>query len=303
MKETQPLAVHGRELAFAYPGEQAVFSGLEIAVPEGSVFGLLGANGIGKSTLMKALVGLLPLESGLVSLLGRPPGRGVFREIGLLIESPNLYPHLSGMDNLMIMATYRNASRQRAGEVLRQVGLAEAADKLARHYSTGMKQRLGIAMAILHRPRLLLLDEPANGLDPAGIVSIRSLIRQLNREEGMTVFLSSHLLSEVEQSCTHLGILAPGGLAYQGTLEGAQRQLSRGIRLRLQCKPAGPALERLRQDGREARLGEKGEIRLSLSAKQEIGPVVDLLRSAGIEIYELVIEEGRLEDFFLSLYQ
>ncbi len=303
MNKTEPLAIHGRGVTFAYPGEKAVFSGLDITVPEGSVYGLLGANGIGKSTLMKTLVGLLPLQTGEVSLLGRPLGRSTFRDVGLLIEAPNLYPHLSGMDNLMIMATYRNASRQRAGEVLRLVGLREAANKLVRHYSTGMKQRLGIAMAILHRPRLLLLDEPANGLDPAGIVSIRSLIRQLNREEGMSVFLSSHLLSEVEQSCTHLGILAPGRLAYQGAIEGAQQQLSRGIRLRLQCRPAGPALEKLRQAGREARLGEKGEIRLSLSAKQEIGPVVDLLRSAGIEIYELVIEEGRLEDFFLSLYQ
>ena len=251
-------AIEARGLTYAYPGQPAVFSGLGLTVPEGSVFGLLGANGIGKSTLMKVLVGLLAPREGDVALLGGPIRRAAFRDVGLLIEQPNLYPHLSGLENLMVMATYRDIGRQRAAEVLELVGLADAGNKRIRHYSTGMKQRLGIAMAILHRPRLLLLDEPANGLDPAGIVSIRGLIRRLNQEEGMSILLSSHLLSEVEQSCTHLGILARGHLAYQGTLEGAQRNLSQGLRLRLHCKPLGAALNRLREAGLEADLGGNG---------------------------------------------
>lgn len=295
--------IRARGLTFGYAGEPPVFSNLEMNVPEGSVFGLLGANGVGKSTLMKVLVGLLHPQEGQIALLGAPIRRQTFQHIGVLIEHPNLYPHLSGLDNLLVMATYRKVAKTRASEVLQLVGLSDAGHKLARFYSTGMKQRLGIAMAILHRPRLLLLDEPANGLDPVGIVAIRSLIRKLNREEGMTIFLSSHLLSEVEQSCTHLGILAPGRLAYQGTLEGARRRLSRGLRLRLNCHPVALALDKLRTEGWEARPEEKGGLQLSLSGKQEISQVVDLLRGAGVDIYELIAEEGRLEDFFLSLYQ
>ncbi|MCB0582852.1 MAG: ABC transporter ATP-binding protein [Phaeodactylibacter sp.] len=303
MDETSQYALQASGLTFAYPGSAPVFSGLDLAVPEGSVFGLLGANGIGKSTLMKVLMGLLPRKGGAVSLFGSPIRQEAFHQVGVLIEGPNLYPHLSGLDNLMVMATYRGVGRDRAVEVLELVGLEGHAGKLARHYSTGMKQRLGIAMALLHRPRLLLMDEPANGLDPAGIVDVRSLFRRLNREEGMTIFLSSHLLSEVEQSCTHLGILAPGRLAYQGALEGARRQLPAGVRLRILCRPADRALDVLRAAGLDAGLSEKGALQLPLSGKKEANLVIDLLRGANIDIYELATEEDSLEDFFLSLYQ
>ena len=303
MNANDQSAVQARGLHFAYSGEKAIFSGLEMDVPLGSVYGLLGANGIGKSTLMKALAGLLPLQAGRINLLGGPIRQKAFQDVGLLIEQPNIYPHLSGVDNLLVMATYRKTERSRVSEVLNLVGLEEAGNKQVRHYSTGMKQRLGIALAILHRPRLLLLDEPANGLDPVGIVAIRRLIRALNQEEGMTILLSSHLLSEVEQSCTHLGILARGRLAYQGSLEGARSQLSQGLRLRLHCNPTGPALDAMRAAGWKADPGENGGLQLLLSGKPEISQVIDLLRGAGIDIHELIIEEDRLEDFFLSLYQ
>ena len=296
------MAVEVEQLGFAYPGEPAAFSGLSLSVPRGSVFGLLGANGVGKSTLLKLLVGLLQPASGRVRLLGQAPGQAVFSRVGLMIESPNLYPHLSGRANLEVMATYRRLPRQRVAESLEAVGLQPAGEKQVRHYSTGMKQRLGIAMALLHGPELLLLDEPVNGLDPNGIVAIRRLIRQLNEERGMTILLSSHLLGEVEQSCSHVGILAPGRLAYQGPLSQLREMNQQGLYLRIDCPEAGRALELLLQQGWMAELGEGRSIRFPVVQKSEISRAIDCLREAGIELHQVLIEEDSLETFYLNLY-
>lgn len=297
------MAVEVEQLGFGYPGEPAAFSGLSLSVPRGSVFGLLGANGVGKSTLLKLLVGLLQPASGRVRLLGQAPGQAVFSRVGLMIESPNLYPHLSGRANLEVMATYRRLPRQRVAESLEAVGLQQAGEKQARHYSTGMKQRLGIAMALLHGPELLLLDEPVNGLDPSGIVAIRRLIRRLNEERGMTILLSSHLLGEVEQSCSHVGILAPGRLAYQGPLGQLRKMNQQGLYLRLDCPEAGRAQELLLKNGWAAELGEDREIRFPVSEKSEISRAIDCLREAGIELHQVLIEEDSLEAFYLNLYR
>ncbi len=303
MNFSSNTAISVKKLSFSYSGQEPTFSNFGLEVPEGSIFGLLGANGIGKSTLMKLLVGLLHPQEGQVQLLGRSNPREAFRHLGLMIEQPNLYAHLSGRGNLEVMAAYRGLPASRIGEVLSQVELEAQADKLVRHYSSGMKQRLGIAMALLPPPRLLLLDEPSNGLDPAGIVTVRRLIRKLKEEQHVTILLSSHLISEVEQLCTHVGILGPEGLAYQGTLAGLREQSGQGLRLQLECRDAKAGLEILERKGKDARLNEEGQLEVQLENKRQASGMIALLQEQGVEVYQAIIDQNKLEDFYLNLYQ
>ncbi|MBB4894488.1 ABC-2 type transport system ATP-binding protein [Streptomyces olivoverticillatus] len=208
-----------------YRGGQLAVDGLDLVVPRGSVFGFLGPNGSGKTTTIRMLMGLIEPTSGTARVLGEAmpgAGRRVLPRVGALIEGPALYGFLSGRDNLVRFdaADPTADPRTRAARVegaLDRVGLAGAAGKKARAYSLGMKQRLGLASALLRPRELLVLDEPTNGLDPQGMREIRSLVRQL-ASDGTTVFLSSHLLDEIEQVCTHAAVMAQGRLLTQGTV-------------------------------------------------------------------------------------
>lgn len=204
-------------------GAQAALDGLDLAVPEGVVYGFLGPNGAGKTTTMRILTGLVHADAGAVRVLGEPGGRGHRRrlfEVGSLIESPSFYPFLSGRENLRALAASGAPVRPgRIEELLRLVGLHERAGDRVATYSLGMKQRLGIAAALLSEPRLLLLDEPANGLDPAGIVGMRDTLRGL-AAKGTTVFVSSHILAEVQQLADVVGIIARGRLVREGPIAG-----------------------------------------------------------------------------------
>ncbi|MFE7116462.1 ABC transporter ATP-binding protein [Streptomyces sp. NPDC057654] len=222
-----------RGLSKRYRGGQPAVDGLDLTVPRGSVFGFLGPNGSGKTTTIRMLVGLIEPTSGVARVLGEPmprAGRRVLPRVGALIEGPALYAFLSGRDNLTRYDAADPAAdpRTRSARVsaaLDRVGLAAAAGKKARAYSLGMKQRLGLAAALLQPRELLVLDEPTNGLDPQGMREIRTLVREL-AAEGTTVFLSSHLLDEIEQVCTHTAVMAQGRLLTQGTvgeLAGAAR--------------------------------------------------------------------------------
>ncbi|WP_037802250.1 ABC transporter ATP-binding protein [Streptomyces sp. NRRL F-5135] len=228
--------IETRGLTKRYRGGRPAVDRLDLAVPAGSVFGFLGPNGSGKTTTIRMLLGLIAPTAGSVRLLGRPmpgAGRAVLPEVGALIEGPALYGYLSGRDNLL---RYDSADptadpRTRTARVaaaLDRVGLAPAAGKKARAYSLGMKQRLGLASALLRPRRLLVLDEPTNGLDPQGMREIRALVREL-AAEGTTVFLSSHLLDEIEQVCTHVAVMTRGRLITQGTVA----ELAAGTRGRL----------------------------------------------------------------------
>ncbi|MCA1824174.1 MAG: ABC transporter ATP-binding protein, partial [Frankia sp.] len=193
------------------PPQRAV-DGLDLDVPEGGVFGFLGPNGSGKTTTIRLLLGLVHADAGAMQVLGRRvPDQlpEVIADIGALVETPLFFPAYSGRLNLQLLAGVAGVPRDRVDEVLAQVGLADRADDRVKSYSLGMKQRLGIAAALLKRPRLLFLDEPSNGLDPAGIREVRELIRGLGAS-GITVFLSSHLLGEVEQVCDSVAILVRG---------------------------------------------------------------------------------------------
>jgi ABC-2 type transport system ATP-binding protein len=217
--------IRTRDLTKRY-GELRAVAGLDLDVRDGDIYGFLGANGSGKTTTIRMLLGLVLPTSGAIEVLGRPMPAGraeVLPQVGALVEGPGAYPHLSGRSNLAVIDASGPAGpgrdrRARIAEVLEQVGLDPSDRRPTRAYSLGMKQRLGLAAALLRRPRLLILDEPTNGLDPQGIAEIRELLLQLNRS-GTTVFLSSHLLAEVEQLCSRVGVLDRGRLVLQEQLD------------------------------------------------------------------------------------
>lgn len=196
---------------------------LDMKVREGSIYGFLGPNGAGKSTTLKMLLGLVRPSSGSIEIMGRPiAGRerlAVLRQVGSLIESPSYYGHLSARENLRIYTTILGLSEKNIDKVLEIVRLDRQGSKRVDHFSLGMKQRLGLASAMLSFPKLLILDEPTNGLDPAGIQEMRELIRSLPESYGMSVVVSSHLLSEIDQIVDDIGIIAGGRLCWQGALE------------------------------------------------------------------------------------
>ena len=232
------LAIETRGLTKRF-GHQTAVNGIDLAVPRGAVFGFLGPNGSGKTTSIRMLLGLAAATSGDIAVLGREmPGRlrDVLPRVGALVEGPAFYPFLSGAANLRRLDTADPgaSSTTRAARVhlaLERVGLTHAAGKKVRAYSLGMKQRLGIANALLVPRELLVLDEPTNGLDPQGTREVRSLVRSL-AAEGTTVFVSSHLLAEVEQMCTHAAVMSVGSLVAQGTLDELRRVGAAHVRVR-----------------------------------------------------------------------
>ncbi|MEW2547887.1 ABC transporter ATP-binding protein [Streptomyces sp. NPDC047002] len=301
--------IEARGLTKRYRGGQLAVDGLDLVVPEGSVFGFLGPNGSGKTTTIRMLLGLVQPTAGAARLLGRPmPGaaRAVLPQVGALIEGPAQYGFLSGRDNLVRFdATDPTADpRTRAARVeaaLGRVGLGAAADKRAKAYSLGMKQRLGLAAALLRPRRLLVLDEPTNGLDPQGMREIRTLVREL-AAEGTTVFLSSHLLDEIEQVCTHAAVMARGRLLAQGPVA----ELSGPARGRLAVTTPDPA-DAARVLAEHGVTGvEAGEGRVSGDLPQG-DPGVDpadlnaALVRAGVRVRAFGVERGTLEDAFVAL--
>jgi ABC-2 type transport system ATP-binding protein len=230
------LAISTLGLSKTYGDRQAV-DDLDLNVPAGVISGFVGPNGAGKTTTIRMLLGLIRPTTGTGAVLGqdlRRPARYLPR-VGAMIERPAFHPSLSGRDNLRLLARAGRLPLTRVGEVLARVGLADRGDGLFRSYSLGMKQRLGIAAALLPQPQLLILDEPTNGLDPAGIVSVRELLRSLH-QDGMTVLVSSHLLAEVEQIASHLVLIRHGRLAFQGPVE----QLVRARHPELLITPQDP---------------------------------------------------------------
>ncbi|OYZ43578.1 MAG: ABC transporter ATP-binding protein, partial [Sphingobacteriales bacterium 24-40-4] len=215
------MIIETRNLSYRF-GNQLVLDQVSLNVGEGSVYGFLGPNGAGKTTTIKVLLNLLQTGEEKVFLFGKDLNKNrveILSGIGSLIEQPAIYSHLSGRENLLNRALLLQVHSVKVHEMLDLVNLTEHADKKAGQYSLGMKQRLGIALALLHDPKLLILDEPTNGLDPNGIIEIRQLIRKLVQERAKTVFISSHLLTEVEKMVTHIGIINRGKLLFQGTIE------------------------------------------------------------------------------------
>lgn len=214
-------AIRTTGLTYRYDSRHGVFD-LGLEVPEGGIYAFLGPNGSGKTTTVRLLLGLLSPHAGTIRVGGMERVRGArggAGHIGALVEAPSLYPHLTGRQNLEVSRRLLGLPPQAMEASLERVGLVADADRKVRAYSLGMRQRLGLALALLDTPRLLVLDEPGNGLDPEGALDMRKLIRSLAHDSGLTVFLSSHLLGEVEQVATHVGVITAGRLRFQGTMD------------------------------------------------------------------------------------
>ena len=274
--------------------------GLDLAVPEGGVFGFLGPNGAGKTTTIRCLLGLARAGAGRCVVLGAGvPGRlaDVIGRIGSIVETPQHFPNFSGRTNLELLGKTVGIGRARVREVLEQAGLAERADDPARTYSFGMKQRLGIAAALMKDPELLLLDEPANGLDPAGIVEVRELVRRLGAE-GRTVFVSSHLLSEVQQVADRVAILSRGRAVAAGPVaEVLASGRAAGLVVGLDDPRAG--LRALTEAGFAARERDGGL--LVEAGPERASDVTRVLAERGLYLSEIRAEEADLETVFLEL--
>ena len=274
---------------------------LSLTVPNGSIYGFLGPNGAGKTTTIRLILGLIKPTSGSLEITGQQltaDRRDVLAHIGSLVESPSLYPHLSGTDNLRIATLIHNIPEKRIGEVLEIVGLSNAADKLAGQYSLGMKQRLGIAIALLHKPSLLILDEPTNGLDPSGIKDLRELIISFQRDHGMTVFLSSHLLSEIEHMATHIGVIHHGRLLFEGTKEALQERSHPS--LALTTPVTDKALTVIKKLGLAAEVKD-AQIIIHTTTNEEAAQVAKQLALSNVAIYELRRVDNDLESIFIEL--
>ena len=275
---------------------------LALSVPEGTVYGFLGPNGAGKSTTLKMILGLAHPTAGQITVFGQPLTAknrlSILRDVGSLIESPSYYGHLTGEENLRIVQTLRGAPERNIAEVLQIVRLTEQKDKKVAHYSLGMKQRLGLASALLGFPKLLILDEPTNGLDPAGIQEMRELICELPKQFGMTVLVYSHLLSEIDQMADVVGIIANGELVFQDRLERLHARSRRNLALRTSNNAvAGEWLSRM---GIAAEVQEDYLLLpyLEDAAVRQVGRA---LVGQGIDLLRLELRENSLEDIFLEL--
>jgi ABC-2 type transport system ATP-binding protein len=288
--DTRALTKHYGELIVAVDA-------LNLRVRRGEVYGFLGPNGAGKTTTLRILLGLVRPTSGNATVLGAAPGApAALARIGALVEAPGLYPYLSGRDNLRVLAGHAGAAPERVDSVLAETGLSDRADDRTRAYSTGMKQRLGVAAALLKDPELLILDEPTNGLDPAGMAEMRAFIRSLARG-GRTVVLSSHLMGEVEQVCDRVGVIRDGVLVAEGTVE----QLRGRATLRVRAEPLAAATRLLARLPEVAEVATKDTV-LELSADVAAAASINrALVTAGIEVFEITERRASLEQAFLEL--
>ncbi len=299
------LAVVTRGLTRRF-GKQTAVDAIDLAVPRGSVYGFLGPNGSGKTTTIRMLLGLIRPDGGRIEVLGeRVPDHAnrVLARVGALIEGPAFHPYVSGRQNLRRLdladatADPRTSDR-RIDEALARVGLAAAAGKRYRNYSLGMKQRLGLAAALLQPRDLLVLDEPTNGLDPQGTREIRRLVREL-ADDGTTVLVSSHLLSEIEQVATHVGMMSGGRLLRQGTLTDV---LATGVSTVVVTTPdLGAAQEVLRNLGLTATLDHDAPRATAPIGDVAAEDVTAALVAAGVRVRALQVEQPDLEDLFVAV--
>jgi ABC-type multidrug transport system ATPase subunit len=293
------LVVETRDLGKRYGERVVAVDRLNMRVRRGEVYGFLGPNGAGKTTTLRMLLGLIRPTSGRALVLGVQPGsvEGLSR-LGALVETPTFYPFLSGRDNLRALARHATAPEVRVDEALAEVELSERADDRFRTYSLGMKQRLGVAGALLKDPELLILDEPTNGMDPAGMAEMRTFIRNLGRGR-RTVLLSSHLMAEVEQICDRVGVIRSGSLVGEGTVDELRGRAS----LRVRAEPLPDAERVVRAlPGIEHVTVDDGGLRIAADATR--APEINrALVQAGIDVSELRLERASLEDAFLELTQ
>jgi ABC-type multidrug transport system ATPase subunit len=285
-------------------GSQTVVKSLSLQVPEGSIYGFLGPNGAGKTTTIKLLLNLLQSQEGGIEIFGfdfKTNRTEILAQVGSLIEQPAIYAHLTGKENLINRAILLQISEKRVDEMLDLVHLTQAANKKAGNYSLGMKQRLGIALALLSDPKLLILDEPTNGLDPNGIIEIRELLKKLVTEHKKTVFISSHLLAEIERMATHVGIINNGQLLFQGEIKDLEA-ISQPLVL-IDVHNTVDAANLLKNSGFPVVDVHEDHLSVSYQSKDKTAQINTLLIQNGYIVYSIHKVQKDLEKLFLDITQ
>ena len=303
MQIKEELIIETNRLSFGFSKDKTVLHEINLQIPQGSIYGFLGPNGAGKTTTIRLLLSLITPNSGSIKLFGRSmPNNSleIFNNIGAMIELPSLYEHLTGFDNLEITSKIKDISIKRIGEVLEIVKLTNAAKTKVREYSMGMKQRLGLALALLSEPQLLILDEPTNGLDPQGMIETRELLQKLNEEFGITILVSSHLLSEIEKLVNHLGIINNGKLVFQGTIQ-ELHDLKRGNSIiQIETNSNAKAIAVLQRTYEINYNNEKG-LEIVFQNREQVAYICKTLVNEGLEIYYFTITPNDLERIFLNI--
>lgn len=283
-------------------GNQTIVKDLSLQVPKGSIYGFLGPNGAGKTTTIKILLNLLKSPSDQVFIFGKEINANriaILKRVGALVEQPAIYGHLTGRENLINRCILLSIKKTKADEMLALVGLTDAADKKASKYSLGMKQRLGIAQALISDPELLLLDEPTNGLDPNGIIEVRNLMIELATKHQKTILVSSHLLAEIERTATHVGIINKGQLLFQGTID--ELHLLSKPMLEIEVNNTENASTFIAEAGYEIIGQTDKKITVPFSSAQKSGELNTLLVQNGFTVSSLYQQKKDLENLFLDI--
>ena len=290
-------------LVHKFSEKEIALNDVNLQVIENTIYGFLGPNGAGKTTTLKLILGLLKRQRGEIRVFGESFEKNrvqTLKRISLMIESPSLYGHLTAIENLKILQKVYQCPKRRIEEMLELVGLAKTGNKKASQFSLGMKQRLGIAMALLHNPQLLILDEPTNGLDPNGILEIRELLQNLNRNHGITILISSHLLSEIEKLVTHVGIINRGKLLFQGTLPELVGKRWQNSFIVFETSDDSKSSQIINSFGITPRI-EAGKIATPILEKEIVAQINRKLMESRVEVYQISKVENDLERIFFDV--
>jgi ABC-type multidrug transport system ATPase subunit len=293
--------IHTDQLCYDYAKGVSTLVNINLEVNRGDIYGFLGPNGSGKTTTLSLLLGLLKNQRGTIEILGRDlqhHRKEVLRKVGSLIENPSLYNHLTAKENMDVYRAIYGAPKARVLEILKIVGLSDTGKKTVKQFSLGMKQRLSLALALLPKPELLILDEPTNGLDPAGILELRNLIRRLNEQEGITFLISSHILSEVEKIVNRVGIIYKGRMRFQGSLEQLHRLQQKKSLVQLDTSDNLRAWAVLRQFQPELLAYD---LVVPYTDIQQVATINRMLVDNDLDVYDLHPRKPTLETIFMNL--
>lgn len=291
------------ELTYRFSEKEIVLNKINLQVTQGSIYGFLGPNGAGKTTTLRLVLGLLKKQQGTITVFGKSFEQhrvSILSMLGSLIESPSLYGHLTAVENLLVLQKICQCPKERIQTVLNMVGLQNTGSKKAGQFSLGMKQRLSIAIAMLNDPSLLILDEPTNGLDPNGIIEIRELLKRLNREQGITIIISSHLLSEIEKLVTHIGVINKGNMMFQGTLQQLTDKQQQSSFIRIETDNELKTLKIINDNSIACHI-ENGAVVIPLVSKKIMAGINHQLVHNDVAVFEIVTVKNDLETIFMNL--
>jgi ABC-2 type transport system ATP-binding protein len=292
-----------KNLSHRFSADESVLNNVDLSIPEGSIYGFIGPNGAGKTTAMKLILGLLKKQNGSVKIFGKEFDSNrveILKQTGSLVEVPSLYAHLTATENLSILQKIYQCPKTRIRQVLEMVGLSAAAKKKAGKFSLGMKQRLAIAIALLPQPKLLILDEPVNGLDPAGIIEMRELLKKLNAEMKTTILISSHLLAEMEKLVNNVGIIYKGSMLFEGTLDDLHDKQAQSVVISFNTDNAEKAAQIFRTYNLKVTVNGS-ETSVPLVPNEMIAILNEQLVAASVKVFQIKTVKNDLESIFMDL--